>query len=283
MTSTSRGAGATIAALVLICLPTGRGAAAQAGGITELPDSVSHARSVEMPEWRNAAVALGLAEQYRGAGRLAEALEAAKRAEELGRRPKWPRQYYPGILLQGRILLDMGRYREALPLLTVLEGVNPTTEPLQAEVALCRLKLGDIRGARAYDVQTVLAERYGESAPAELPGDTTPTKLEASLWLDRCSGSDGALLKSQWAMRAAHLAPRCVAANWLAAFSLGCLGQRASERRYLLRAAAGTACRLQADARQRLGWRTAEECKDRFPQGTMPPPPGEGIAAVPDP
>lgn len=232
----------------------------------------------ELPGVRARSRAIGL----RSAGRFEEALHEAARVVEVGHRVGNVGMWQDGLEIEGRVLTDLGRYSEALPLLVAGTRTGGMSESL-TDVALCRLKLGDLLGARGYDVQAALLGSFGEGERKCLPGIATSVLLEASLWLDRARSTEGHYLRSRWAMRAARICPTSVAANWVAAFELGCLGQRAAERKYLLRAAAGTPCALQGDAKRRLGWRKAEECKDRYAQGTMPPPPGEGIEPVPDP
>lgn len=218
----------------------------------------------------------------RSAGRFREALDEAQQLEEMARQLNSPFQMQDGLELQGRILVDLGRYAEALPLLE--EGTRTGGDPAsKTDIALCRLRTGDLQGARAYDVLPEMIRWFGLSDASGLPGTGTSTLLEATLWLDRARGTDGDFLNSMWAIKAARICPTSVAANWLAAERLGCIGQHATQRKYLRRAAAGSAGRLQASATRRLGWRADNDWQDRFPQGTMPPPPGEGIAAVPDP
>lgn len=256
---------------------SGLDAADSLGYRTKNPEAEKLRIEREMPVVRAQARTAGL----RQAGRLVEALMEAGRASELARQVGDDLLFYSTRQMEGRVLVDLGRYAEALPCL--LTGIHTGgSDGVKTDISLCRLKLGDLKGARTYDVQGILASRYAHNALGSLPGASTSVRMEASLWLDRAQSTEGHFLRSQWAIRAARICPTCVAANWVAAFELGCLGQRATERKYLLRAASGARCYLQGDATNRLASRPAEECKDRYRQGTVPPP-GEGIDPVPDP
>lgn len=218
----------------------------------------------------------------RQAGRFAEALQEAGRASALALQVGDSMLLHSTQQMEGRILVDLGRYAEALTCLLAGAGTGGI-DGLETDIALCRLKLGNLKGARTYDVRASLVRRFGDEDIVGLPGVSTSARLEASLWLDRSGGTDGDLVSSRSAIAAVRIVRDSLVANYCAGYYLNCLGQRATAKRYLLRAAAGASCRAQLCAKLLLTQHCADDWNDRYRQGTMPPPPGEGIDPVPDP